>query len=215
MSGRVERTCIGVCDYGVGNLRSVERALVAGGARALVSCDAAELSVCDGIVLPGVGAFSVAAAALRERDLESAVLELAAAGRPVLGICLGFQLLFTESDEGGGGTGLSLIPGVVRRLATHRAKVPHMGWNQLHIVRPSALLEGVAEAENMYFVHSYTATPDDRADVVATTEHGGEIVAAVERGNIAGTQFHPEKSGPAGLRLYANFVARCAAPIRA
>lgn len=215
MSAAAERACVGVCDYGVGNLRSVERALVAGGARVLVSCDAVELSACDGIVLPGVGAFSVAAASLRERGLDDAVLTLAAAGRPVLGVCLGFQLLFTESDEAGGGTGLSLIPGVVRRLATRRAKVPHMGWNQLHLTRSSALLDGVAEAENMYFVHSYAATPDDRADVVATTEHGGEIVAAVERDNIAGTQFHPEKSGPAGLHVYANFVARCTAPIRA
>jgi glutamine amidotransferase len=210
-----DAVCVGICDYGVGNLRSVERALLAGGARALVSGDAAELARCDGIVLPGVGAFSVAAAALRERGLDSAVREIAAAGRPVLGVCLGFQLLFADSDEGGGGAGLALLPGAVRRLDTHRGKVPHMGWNQLHMVRPSALLDGVAEGEHMYFVHSYAATPGNGADVVATTEYGGEVVAAVEHGNVAGTQFHPEKSGAAGLRVYANFVARCTAPVRA
>ncbi len=215
MNGSSETVRVGVCDYGVGNLRSVERALLAGGAHAVVSRDGAELAGCDGIVLPGVGAFSVAATALRERGLDSVVREIAASGRPVLGVCLGFQLLFTDSDEGGGGIGLSLLPGAVRRLDIDRGKVPHMGWNQLRAGRPSALLEGIPDGEHMYFVHSYAATPRDGADAVATVEYGGEIVAAVERGNVAGTQFHPEKSGAAGLRVYANFVARCATPVRA
>jgi imidazole glycerol-phosphate synthase subunit HisH len=206
---------IGICDYGVGNLRSVERAVAAGGAEALVSGDPAELARCDGIVLPGVGAFTVAATALRERGLDSTVREVAAAARPVLGICLGFQLLFTHSDEGGGGEGLGLLPGGVRRLDARRRKVPHMGWNRLRMTRPSQLLNGIADGEHMYFVHSYEATSAEDADVVATTQYEGEIVAAVERGTVAGTQFHPEKSGAAGLRVYANFVALCAAPVRA
>ncbi len=206
------RARVGVCDYGVGNLRSVERALSEAGAEPVISADPAELSGCDGLVLPGVGAFAVAAAVLRERGLHSMITELAAAGRPILGVCLGFQLLFDESDEGTGGSGLGLLRGRVGRLDSDRAKVPHMGWNRLAMTRPSALLDGVDEGAHVYFVHSYAVSPGDSADVVATTDHGGELVAAVERGAIQGTQFHPEKSGSAGLRVYGNFAARCAAP---
>jgi glutamine amidotransferase len=205
---------VGVCDYGVGNLRSVERALGAAGATAVVSADPAELASCDGLVLPGVGAFAVAAATLRDRGLDALITGLAGAGRPVLGVCLGFQLLFDESDEGDGGRGLGLLPGRVRRLQPTRGKVPHMGWNSLRMT-PSTLLDGVAGGERMYFVHSYAVEPADVGDVVATTEYGGEVVAAVEHGAVQGTQFHPEKSGAAGLRVYANFAARCAAPARA
>ena len=133
----------------------------------------------------------------------------------MLGVCLGFQLLFEESDEGHGGRGLGLLRGRVRRLDPGRGKVPHMGWNRLHMTRSSALLDGVDEGERVYFVHSYAVTPATRARVVATTEYGGEIVAAVERGAVQGTQFHPEKSGSAGLRVYANFAALCAAPAAA
>jgi glutamine amidotransferase len=206
---------IGVCDYGVGNLRSVERALARGGGTAVISADARELAACDGLVLPGVGAFAVAAQALRSRRLDAAIAELAASGRPILGVCLGFQLLFSDSDEGDGDAGLGLIPGRVRRLRPAGGKVPHMGWNRLRITRPCSLLSGVDDGDHVYFVHSYAATPDDAARVVAVTNHGGEIVAAVEDGNITGTQFHPEKSGAAGLRVYTNFVSRCMAPVRA
>ena len=178
----------------------------------VVSADPAELAGCDGVVLPGVGAFAVAAATLRDRGLDAVVAGMAGAGRPVLGVCLGFQLLFEESDEGDGGSGLGLLPGRVRRLEPRRGKVPHMGWNRLTMTRPSPLLDGIADGERMYFVHSYAVTPADARDVVATTEYGGEVVAAVERGAVQGTQFHPEKSGAAGLRVYANFAARCAAP---
>ncbi len=202
---------VGICDYGVGNLRSVERALGEAGARPIISADPAELAACDGLVLPGVGAFAVAAATLRDRGLDSTITELVRGGRPILGVCLGFQLLFDESDEGAGGTGLGLLPGRVSRIAPHRGKVPHMGWNRLAIARPSRLLEGVTDGEFFYFVHSYVVTPGDPGDVVATTDHGGEVVAAVEHGAIQGTQFHPEKSGSAGLRVYANFAAQCAA----
>jgi glutamine amidotransferase len=206
---------VGVCDYGVGNLRSVERALERGGARALITADPRLLADCDGLVLPGVGAFVAAAQTLRSRGLDVVVREMAAAGRPVLGVCLGFQLLFTESDEGTGGQGIGLIPGRVRRLAPSRGKVPHMGWNRLDITRASLALDGVQTGEHMYFVHSYAVTPDDLLTVVAVTDHGGPVVAAVEVGNVCGTQFHPEKSGSAGLRVYANFAARCTAPVRA
>jgi imidazole glycerol-phosphate synthase subunit HisH len=206
---------IGVCDYGVGNLRSVERALAHGGGVAVVSADAQQLAGCDGLVLPGVGAFVVAAQALRSRGLDGAIRAVAASGRPILGVCLGFQLLFSDSDEGDGESGLGLVSGRVRRLRPAVGKVPHMGWNRLRLTRPSALLVGLDDGAHAYFVHSYAPTPDDPACVVAVTDHGGEIVAAVEAGNVAGTQFHPEKSGAAGLRVYANFVSRCAAAVRA
>jgi imidazole glycerol-phosphate synthase subunit HisH len=210
-----EAARVGVCDYGVGNLRSVQRALSAGGSEPVVSADPGLLAECDGLVLPGVGAFAVAAAALRERGLDAMVGDMVRRGRPVLGVCLGFQLLFDESDEGDGGAGLGLLPGRVRRIDSHRGKVPQIGWNRLTITRSSALLEGVPDGEHMYFVHSYTVSADHAADVAATTDYGGELVAAVEHGSICGTQFHPEKSGAAGLRVYANFATRCAAPVRA
>ncbi len=205
---------VGVCDYGVGNLRSVARALAAAGAEAVVSADPADLRTCDGLVLPGVGAFAVAAAALRERGLEPVIRDLVSGGRPLLGVCLGFQLLFDESDEGEGGEGLGLLPGQARRIDSSRGKVPHIGWNRIAVSRPSALLEGVAQREHMYFVHSYAVSAGRGDDVVATADYGGELVAAVERDNVMGTQFHPEKSGAAGLRVYANFAARCATPVR-
>jgi imidazole glycerol-phosphate synthase subunit HisH len=210
-----DRPRVGVCDYGVGNLRSVERALTKGGAHPVVSADPTQLADCDGLVLPGVGAFVAAATALHERGIDAAVAEMVQRGRPILGVCLGFQLLFDESDEGSGGKGLGVIPGRVRRLDGRRGKVPHMGWNRLAMRRPSALLDGLADGEFVFFVHSYAGIPDDDRDVVATADYGGEVVAVVERGAVLGTQFHPEKSGAAGLRIYANFVAGCTAPVRA
>lgn len=206
---------VGVCDYGVGNLRSVERALAVAGAATVLSEDPALLAECDGLVLPGVGAFAVATDALADRGMDAMVVEMAQRGRPILGVCLGFQLLFDESDEGEGGAGLGILPGRVRRIEGSRGKVPQIGWNRLAATRPSLLLEGIADGEFVYFVHSYAALADQRSDVIATTDYGGELVAAVERDNVYGTQFHPEKSGTAGLRLYANFVTLCAAPVRA
>jgi len=206
-------TRIGVCDYGVGNLRSVERALLAAGAEPVVTEEPAVLAGCEGLVLPGVGAFAAAARLLRERGLDSAVRDVADSGRPLLGVCLGHQLLFERSDEGAGGDGLGLVPGSVARLHPSSGKVPHLGWNRLHIRRRAPLLDGVDDGSYVYFVHSYDGHPRDRSDVVATTEHGGEIVAVVQRGNVLGTQFHPEKSGATGLRVYANFVRLCARPL--
>ena len=206
---------VGVCDYGVGNLRSVERALRVAGAEPVISADPDVIVACDGVVLPGVGAFAVAAHALQETGLAGAIRELARRGRPVLGICLGHQLLFEASDEGQGGEGLGLLAGRVVKLAPERGlKVPHMGWNTIATVRPSALLEGVASGAYMYFVHSYAAIPTAE-DTIATTEYGATLAAAVERGMVMGTQFHPEKSGASGLRVYANFAALCAVPVPA
>ena len=202
-------TRIGVCDYGVGNLRSVERALRVAGADPVISGDPSAIASCDGVILPGVGAFSVAARTLRDTGLAEAVGELARRERPVLGICLGHQLLFESSDEGHGGEGLALLPGRVVKLPTAPGlKVPHMGWNTITMLRASALLEGIAPGSYMYFVHSYVAIPEP-TDTVAVTGYGGDLAAAVERGTVMGTQFHPEKSGADGLRVYANFVALC------
>ena len=200
---------VAVCDYGVGNLRSVERALVSAGAQPVITADPSLLSACDGVVLPGVGAFSAASERLRERGLAAAVRAVVESGRPLLGVCLGHQLLFEHSDEGAGGDGLGLVPGEVTRLRPSSGKVPHMGWNRIHILRRVPLLDGVDDAAYVYFVHSYDGHPRNHSDVVATTDHGGAVVAVVQRGNVYGTQFHPEKSGAAGLRVYANFVQLC------
>jgi imidazole glycerol-phosphate synthase subunit HisH len=203
---------IGVCDYGVGNLRSVERALRASDVEVVISDEADVVAACAGVVLPGVGAFAIAAKALNDRGLGEAVRHVASNGGPVLGVCLGHQLLFEHSDEGPGGSGLGLLRGEVTRLAPGMGlKVPHMGWNTLTSVAASSrLLAGVSPGSYMYFVHSYAAVPVP-GDVAATTDYGGTFAAAVESGNIAGTQFHPEKSGVEGLRVYANFVAACGA----
>jgi imidazole glycerol-phosphate synthase subunit HisH len=206
---------VGMCDYGVGNLRSVERALRVAGAEPVISSDPSVIVTCDGVVLPGVGAFSIAAQTLRDTGLGAAVLELARLERPVLGICLGHQLLFESSDEGHGGEGLALLRGSVVKLSPEPGlKVPHMGWNTIATVRASTLLDGVPSGSYMYFVHSYAAVPDPQ-DTVAVTEYGDRLTAAVERGTIMGTQFHPEKSGATGLRIYANFVSMCAVSVPA
>jgi imidazole glycerol-phosphate synthase subunit HisH len=198
---------IGICDYGVGNLRSVERALRVAGADPVISGDPSVIAACDGVILPGVGAFSIAAQTLRDTGLAEAVRDVARRQRPVLGICLGHQLLFESSDEGHGEEGLALLRGRVVKLPPAPAlKVPHMGWNTITTLGASALLEGIASGSYMYFVHSYVAIPEP-ADTVAVTDYGGELAAAVEGGTVMGTQFHPEKSGAAGLRVYANFVA--------
>jgi imidazole glycerol-phosphate synthase subunit HisH len=205
------RPRVAVCDYGVGNLRSVERALLHAGAEVDVTGDPDRLRSAAGVVLPGVGAFGAALDALEQRGLRDTVVEIAGSGRPLLGVCLGFQLLFDWSEENGGRDGLGLLPGRVVRLAQSRGKVPHMGWNQLRILRPSRLLEGIADGASMYFVHSYAAEGVPEAALVADCDYGGPIPAVVEVGSVAATQFHPEKSGADGLRLYANLVELCRA----
>lgn len=202
---------VGVCDYGVGNLRSVERALLRAGAQPLISDDAEALAACDGLVLPGVGAFVAAAEQLRSRGMDRCALAFAESGRPLLGVCLGHQLLFDDSDEGAGARGLGVIPGRVTRIEAPGLKIPQIGWNQIRRTHESALLDGVPDGSYMYFVHSYAGTPADDADTVAVTDYGSTIAAVVQRGSVMGTQFHPEKSGACGLRIYENFVALCTA----
>jgi imidazole glycerol-phosphate synthase subunit HisH len=205
------RTRIAVCDYGVGNLRSVERALLHAGADVQVTGDPVALREASGVVLPGVGAFGAALDALDRHGLRDTVIDVARSGRPMLGVCLGFQLLFEWSEENGGREGLGLLPGRVVRIETTRGKVPHMGWNRLRILRRSRLLEGIADRAHMYFVHSYQAASVPVDALVADCDYAGSIPAVVEVGSVAATQFHPEKSGADGLRLYANFVDACRA----
>ena len=205
---------IAVLDYGIGNLASAHKALVHLGADARLVSDRAEAAGATGVVLPGVGAFGRCATALRSSGLEPVVRDAVERGTPFLGICVGLQLLYQSSDESPEVAGLGVLPGHVRALPPG-VKRPQMQWNQL-VRRPattSALLAGVPDRAWVYFVHSYA--PEAGAEVVATCDYGGDIVAAVERGPVWGTQFHPEKSGDLGLGILANFVAACGAARRA
>jgi glutamine amidotransferase len=190
-----------LADYGAGNVRSVCSALERAGAEPEIARDAAAVGEAPLAVVAGVGHLGSAARVLEERGLAEVLRERAAAGRPVLGICVGMQLLFEESEEGG--HGLGLLRGPVRRLRARR--VPHMGWNELRPLRQTALLAGL-EGADVYFAHSYACNPADPV-AVAETEHDGPIVAAVEHGALAGVQFHPERSGAAGARLLRNALA--------
>lgn len=208
---------IAIVDYGVGNLRSVQKALERVGATAVVSADPATLDAAQGIVLPGVGAFGDGMAHLRARHLVEPVLRQVEQGKPLLGICLGMQLLFDESEEMGLHQGLGILPGRVVRFPEGELKVPHIGWNQLRLAgaRPETeILSGIGEGAYAYFVHSYYAAPAEPADVLATTEYGLDFASVVGRGRIYGAQFHPEKSQDVGLRLLENFagVVRASAP---
>jgi glutamine amidotransferase len=196
---------IAVLDYGIGNLRSAQKALQRVGADARLTADRGLIDEAAGVVLPGVGAFGRCMEALRSTGLDEAAGAAVDAGTPFLGICVGMQLLYEKSDETPGVEGLGLLPGSVRRLP-EGVKRPQMQWNILDIVRPSPLFDGLDEPIWVYFVHSFA--PDDRQHALATCDYGGPIVAAVERGPIWATQFHPEKSGAAGLRLLENFVRR-------
>lgn len=200
---------IAVLDYEIGNLRSAEKALQRVGADARLTRDPGVAREADGVVLPGVGAFGACLRALRAAGLEDVVRESVDSGRPFLGICVGMQMLFTASEEDPDSTGLGIIPGSVRRLSAG-VKCPQMQWNRLDITRPSdPMFSGttfVGSETWMYFVHSFSGVPDDDAHVVATCEYGGTVNAAFRRGNVFATQFHPEKSGPAGLALLGNFV---------
>ena len=202
---------IGIVNYGMGNLRSVEKAFEHVGAEARVVADPTEVEASDRLVLPGVGAFADAMAHLRERGLVEAVHKFVASSRPFLGICLGMQLLFDVSEEDGEHEGLGVLPGrVVRFRPTDRAmKVPHMGWNALQweADRSPPLFAGLAPGDCVYFVHSYYPQPDDASVVAATADYGGRFCSVVHRQNVWATQFHPEKSQRVGLRMLANFAA--------
>ena len=193
-------------DYGIGNLRSAQKTLEHVGADARLTADPAAVAAADGVVLPGVGSFGRVLEAIRDHGVDQLALDAAASGRPFLGICVGMQALYDSSSESPGVTGLSVLSGHVGELPAG-VKRPQMQWNRLDLVRESPLFSGIAAGEWVYFVHSYA--PPSTDDVVATCDYGGEVVAAVERGSVYATQFHPEKSGAVGVRLMANFVALC------
>jgi len=211
---------IAVIDYGMGNLRSVQKALEAVGGRAKVTSSPSGILGADKVVFPGVGAFRQAMDELRRRRLAGPITDAIASGKPFLGLCLGMQLLFDESEEGGASKGLGILRGAVRqfrlRRAARRLKVPHMGWNTIQIKNQiskrenkkesPSILRGVPDGSFMYFVHSYVVEPEDRSCVLTTTRYGGRFVSGVQRENICAFQFHPEKSQRLGLRILSNFV---------
>jgi len=200
---------IAILDYGMGNLRSVEKALEHVGASASITADPAEVRAADGIILPGVGAFPRAMERVRERGLDELIEERRAAGVPILGICLGLQLLFDSTTELGGAQGLGLLSGPVAELDAEGLKVPHIGWSPVRWERESRLVEGIPSETPFYLVHSFVARPAGE-DTLGTAEYGERFACAAERGNVFGVQFHPEKSSAAGLRLLANFAGICA-----
>jgi glutamine amidotransferase len=194
-----------IADYGAGNLHSIEHALIRQGLDVRIADTPSLLGDADALVVPGDGAFGPAITRLRARGLADGIRAFVRTGRPFLGVCLGMQLLFSESEEDGTHAGLGLLPGRVVPLPT-TVKVPHMGWNQLRLVRPSPLLEGVETGAHVYFLHSFHVIPADAALVAATVEYGVDTVAVVGRGNVWATQFHPEKSGAVGTRILTNFA---------
>lgn len=199
---------IAVLDYGIGNLRSAEKALQHLGVDAALTTDPELARRAAGVVLPGVGAFGRCMEQLREAGLEAVVHEAVEARKPFLGICVGMQMLFDSSEEAPGVKGLGIVAGEVRRLTTTE-RLPHMGWNTLKIRTGSKLFDGMDDGSWLYFVHSYAPAPDDDSAVAATTDYGGPVVAAVEQGPLWATQFHPEKSAANGLRLLRNFAEAC------
>jgi glutamine amidotransferase len=205
---------IAIVDYGMGNRRSVLRALQQVGAKVTLTGDHDEISAADGIVVPGVGAFAAGMDSLRRRGLDGLLVARAGAGQPILGICLGMQLLFAASEEGVPTEGLGLLPGTVTRLRADRLRVPHIGWNTVRPERPSPLTAGLPSAGRpFYHVHSYVARPDRPEHVAATAEYGERFATIVVASSVMGVQFHPEKSSVDGLALLAAFVDFCAAPI--
>lgn len=202
-------TPIAIIDYGMGNLRSVQKAFERLGHAAEVTGDAERITRAPGVVLPGVGAFAACMTNLGAAGLVEPVKQVIRAGRPFLGICLGMQLLFEESEEFGPVRGLGVLPGrVVRFMPDDPAlKVPHMGWNELHVARPMPALAGIESGASVYFVHSYYPVPADPTLVATTTTYGPEFASSVARDNIFACQFHPEKSQRVGLRLLENFAA--------
>ena len=199
---------IALIDYGVGNLRSVQKAFEARGHAVTVTSDPAVIDAAEKVILPGVGAFGAAVQILRERGLEDVALAAARSGKPFLGICVGMQLLFDESEEMGRHRGLGLIPGRVVRFdpGDSGLKVPQIGWNALRFPKESLLMDGLPDGAMAYFVHSFQCVPDDDSVSAAHTPFCGNYTSAVEIGNLYGVQFHPEKSSDVGLRILDNFA---------
>jgi imidazole glycerol-phosphate synthase subunit HisH len=202
-------TRIAILDYGVGNLRSVEKALEHVGVAATITADPAEVQAADGLILPGVGAFPKAMERIRERGLDELIAERRDAGTPILGICLGLQLLFDSTTELGGAAGLGLLPGEVAELDAPGLKIPHIGWSPVRWEKESRLSEGIASDTPFYLVHSFAPRPA-ATDVLGSAAYGARFACAAERDNVFGVQFHPEKSSAAGLRLLSNFAGVCA-----
>jgi len=202
-------TRIAILDYGVGNLRSVEKALEHVGATATISADPAVVRAADGVILPGVGAFPRAMERIRERGLEELIAERREGGTPILGICLGLQLLFDSTAELGGAAGLGLLEGEVVELDAPGLKIPHIGWSPVTWEKDSRLTEGIESGTPFYLVHSFAPRPT-ASDLLGSATYGSGFACAAERGNVYGVQFHPEKSSTAGLRLLANFAGICA-----
>jgi imidazole glycerol-phosphate synthase subunit HisH len=202
---------VAILDYGMGNLRSAEKAFEHVGARATITREHDEIRAADGVVLPGVGAFPKAMAAVRELAFDSLLHERRDAGVPIIGICLGMQLLYEESTEHGGASGIGLLPGRIEALDAPGLKVPHIGWNPVSWRKASDLTTGLSDPCAFYHVHSF-ANPDVEGDeVVGVASYGGDFASVVAADGVYGTQFHPEKSGPDGLQLLRNFAARCRA----
>lgn len=195
---------IAIIDYGMGNLRSVHKGFEKVGVKTAVVSDPALVDKADGVVLPGVGAFADAMSNLRSTGMAEAILRAVKEGKPFLGICLGQQLLFDASEEWGYTEGFGIFPGQVRRLP-EGLKVPHMGWNQIEIVRSDPLLEGVPDRSSFYFVHSYAVEPADKEIALALTEYGVHFASIVGKNRVYGIQFHPEKSSALGLKILENF----------
>ena len=199
---------IAIIDYGLGNLESVKYALDRLGAPSVLTSDPAAIVSANGVILPGVGAFGRAMEKFRELELVDAARSAAASGRPFMGICLGLQMLFSSSEEHGRHEGLGIVPGRVVRFP-HDLTVPHMGWNQVRQEWACPLFEDVPDESFFYFAHSYYAEPANPAAAVGSTDYGRRYASTIQQGSVFATQYHPEKSGPVGLKMLANFVRLC------
>ncbi len=201
---------IAIVDYGAGNLQSVKKALDFIGVSSVITKDAGQIRDAGAVILPGVGSFADAMASMHASGLTDTVLEAAHSGRPFLGICLGLQLLFEASEESPGVVGLGVLKGEIRRIPQQDGlKVPHIGWNSLAILQPDGIFQGIPQEAYVYFVHSYYLKAERQEEVAARTQYGVRIDAAVQRGRLCATQFHPEKSGRVGLQILRNFAAMC------
>ncbi len=198
-----------IVDYGAGNLRSVARAVAHAGGQPLITSSGRDVERAEALIVPGVGAAADTMRNLRRHALVEPIREYIASGRPFLGVCMGQQALFDVSEEGGEHACLGVLPGRVVRLP-QGLKVPHMGWNQVRVVRPHAIFEAIPDGSNFYFVHSYYPQPDDPEIVIGETEYGVTFPSVVARDNVVATQFHPEKSSTMGLRMYENFLRMAA-----